>query len=94
MTIIEGYSLGKPVIGSNIGGIPEIIEEGKTGFTFEMGNPHKLSRVIELAGKINQMDYKIMSEYARLYSKKNFSPENHYKHLMTIYRKTINSYKK
>ena len=38
LTILEAYSQGKPVIGSAIGGIPEIIDEGKTGFLFEAGN--------------------------------------------------------
>lgn len=33
--IIEAYSYGIPVIGSNTGGIPELIENGKTGFIFD-----------------------------------------------------------
>ena len=33
--ILEAYSYGVPVIGSNTGGIPEIIENGKTGFIFD-----------------------------------------------------------
>ncbi|MHB1347692.1 MAG: glycosyltransferase, partial [Candidatus Humimicrobiaceae bacterium] len=33
--IIEAYSFGVPVIGSNRGGIPELIEDGKTGFIFD-----------------------------------------------------------
>ena len=27
-----------PIIGARIGGIPELVEEDKTGFTFESGN--------------------------------------------------------
>ena len=38
LTIVEAYSVGKPVIGSNIGGIPELIIEEKTGYLFSMGN--------------------------------------------------------
>ncbi|WP_341527222.1 glycosyltransferase family 4 protein [Nostoc sp. UHCC 0302] len=33
-TVLEAYAHGVPVIGSNKGGIPEIIEEGRTGFVF------------------------------------------------------------
>ncbi|HHD83003.1 MAG TPA: glycosyltransferase, partial [Bacteroidetes bacterium] len=33
-TIIESFALGKPVIGSRIGGIPELVKDGKTGYTF------------------------------------------------------------
>jgi len=32
MTIVEAYSVGTPVIGSNFGNIGNLIEEGKTGF--------------------------------------------------------------
>lgn len=34
MTIYESYAAGLPVIGSDIGGIPELIEEGETGSLF------------------------------------------------------------
>ena len=35
MTIIESYMIGTPVIGSDLGGIPELIIENKTGYTFK-----------------------------------------------------------
>lgn len=35
---LESLSARTPIIGANIGGIPELVEEGKTGFTFESGN--------------------------------------------------------
>jgi glycosyltransferase involved in cell wall biosynthesis len=94
MTIIEGYSFGKPVIGSNIGGIPEIIEEGKTGFTFEMQNAKKLTSLIQFAGKINSKEYSKMSINARFYAEKHFSPENHYQKLLAIYNEIIDQYEK
>lgn len=43
MVVLEAMAFGKPVIGSKIGGIPEQIEDGKTGFLFEMGNVTDLS---------------------------------------------------
>ncbi len=42
----EAHALGRPVIGSRIGGIPESIDEGITGLLFEPGN------ISELAEKI------------------------------------------
>ncbi|MFH1428812.1 MAG: glycosyltransferase family 4 protein [Candidatus Margulisiibacteriota bacterium] len=44
--VIEAMAAGKPVIGSTCGGIPEIIQNGKTGFLCEPGNSIDLSRVI------------------------------------------------
>lgn len=35
---LEAMSLGKPIIGTNSGGIPEQVVHGKTGFLFEKGD--------------------------------------------------------
>jgi glycosyltransferase involved in cell wall biosynthesis len=43
MSVMESYALGKPIIGANIGGIPELIKEGETGITFESANVESLS---------------------------------------------------
>ena len=44
MSILEGYGLGRPVIGARIGGIPELIRPGETGATFEAGDVDGLAR--------------------------------------------------
>lgn len=43
IVVIEAHAFGKPVIGSNIGGIPELIEEGKTGFLVPHGDSDALA---------------------------------------------------
>ena len=43
VSITEAMSSGIPVIASRIGGIPELVEDGKTGFLFETGNPADLA---------------------------------------------------
>jgi glycosyltransferase involved in cell wall biosynthesis len=45
-TVIEAMSFGKVVIGSNIGAIPELIDNGKNGFLFNPGNYIELSNCI------------------------------------------------
>ncbi|WP_226022959.1 glycosyltransferase family 4 protein [Halomicrobium salinisoli] len=47
MVIYESYARHTPVIGANIGGIPELIEKGETGFCFEPEQPDDLADVIE-----------------------------------------------
>ncbi len=37
-SIIESFLFSKPVVGSEIGGIPELVIDGKTGLLFEAGN--------------------------------------------------------
>lgn len=44
--IYESLSHGTPVIGSNIGGIPELIEPGKNGFLFNPGDIDELTKII------------------------------------------------
>lgn len=46
--IMEAYSYGVPVVASNKGGIPEIVEEGKTGFMFDPGDGVNLKERINL----------------------------------------------
>lgn len=48
MVVLESMALGKPVIGSRIGGVPEQIDHGKTGLLFEMGNQHELAEHMRL----------------------------------------------
>lgn len=43
----EAMILGKPVIGSNDGGIPEMIKDGKTGILFEPGDAAELAEAIK-----------------------------------------------
>lgn len=45
---IESLAVGTPVIGSNVGGIKEIIRDTKDGFLFEPGNPQALADKIKL----------------------------------------------
>ncbi len=42
LVVYESFSTGTPVIGSDIGGIPELIEEGYNGYLFESGNSDSL----------------------------------------------------
>lgn len=46
--IIEGMYLKKPIIGPQLGGVPEIITDTKTGLIFEPGNHVSLARSINL----------------------------------------------
>jgi glycosyltransferase involved in cell wall biosynthesis len=47
LTIIEAMASGLPVIGSNVGGIPEMVIDGETGYLFERGDGNDLASKIE-----------------------------------------------
>ncbi|MBI2625246.1 MAG: glycosyltransferase family 4 protein [Candidatus Nealsonbacteria bacterium] len=46
--ILEAMALGKPVVASRVGGIPEVIQDGKTGFLFEPGNQSDLTEKLRV----------------------------------------------
>lgn len=50
-SIMESQMYGTPVIGADIGGIPELIREGKNGELFEHGNEEALKEKIMLLWK-------------------------------------------
>jgi len=90
LTIVEAYSAGKPVIGSNIGGIPELIIEEKTGYLFSMGDSRELEAKINKAMQLTEGEYLEMSETAYRFACDRFSEKTHYRDLLNIYREVIN----
>lgn len=74
-TVMESQSLMTPVIGARIGGIPELIDEGRTGLLFESGNAEELTEKIEylyknkelcreMSGNCAALSYDTISEYS------------------------------
>lgn len=49
LNILEAMAQGKPVVATSVGGIPEVIEEGKNGFLVPVNSPDKLAdKIIKL----------------------------------------------
>lgn len=90
MTIIESYSLGVPVIGSNVGGIPEIVNEGKTGFLFEMKNSEQLIQVLEKADSLSEEEYLNMSRESSKVALDKFNEEKQINRMIDFYNEIIN----
>jgi glycosyltransferase involved in cell wall biosynthesis len=88
LVILEAYACGKPVIGSRIGGIPENIQDGETGYLFEPGNSDELCEKISYMTK-NHDKVQEMGEAAKKYINHKFNSEKHYSRLMDIYRKVL-----
>lgn len=59
---LESLAAQTPVIGANIGGIPELVMEGETGFRFESGNQVDLSRVLAIASQVDAARYVTMQQ--------------------------------
>lgn len=88
MSVIEAFALGKPVIGANIGGIPELVKDGETGLTFESGNVDDLVEKIQYAIS----DEKQLIQWGkagRAFVEKELNSDKHYKKLMSIYQEAL-----
>ncbi|MBU0481321.1 MAG: glycosyltransferase family 4 protein [Proteobacteria bacterium] len=84
MVVLEAMALGKPVIGCDIGGIPEQIDDGKTGLLFPMGNSRILARKMH-ALAIDKNLRISMGSNARKKLEASYSLAAHCNKLMDIY---------
>lgn len=81
LSVIEAQCLGTPVLGARIGGIPELIENGVTGMTFESRSVDDLTNKIEAMWQ-HTFDYKDIA----LTSQKRYNSESYYEKIMEVYK--------
>lgn len=79
-SVIESILYKTPVVGANMGGIPELIDTGKTGELFEAGNVDGLEQAISTI--LGNLDY--YTEQCELVEFEN--AETYYKKLIKLYR--------
>lgn len=89
MIIIEAMTYGLVVIGSDIGGIPELLNEGR-GFLFNPLIPNNLSHQIQISGSISISDYHEISDRANSFAR-TLSSENYYSELCGLVPELIKS---
>lgn len=72
VALLEAMAAGLPVVATDVGGVSEVVEEGKTGFIVEPGNKRKLISKIERLLKYPQLRKNFGGEgFKRI--KRNFS---------------------
>jgi len=89
MSILEAMAAGKPVIGANIGGIPEMICEEETGLLFEPGNIHDLAETLNRFLSFTDARVQLMGQNARHSIETNNSSQRHFELLTQIYNKVL-----
>ncbi|HEY9181912.1 MAG TPA: glycosyltransferase family 4 protein, partial [Gammaproteobacteria bacterium] len=87
ISILESFALGKPVIGARIGGIPELIDERATGWTFESRAIDELAAVLGDVDALPERTLAGMGRSAREIVERRFSEQAYLQRLSEIYRR-------
>ena len=85
--ILEAYSFKKPVIASQVGGIPELVRDGETGILFAPGDPEQLQDALyyildnqKAAVSMGRQGYEML---------KQFLPSKIIPRLLELYKKIL-----
>lgn len=88
MSILEAMAHGKPVLASNIGGIPELVEDGQTGLLFPPGDRRMLrAQLLKLSNAPALR--RSFGRNARARAEQHFSLERHNASLLRSYHAAI-----
>ena len=90
-SIVEAFAAGTPVIGTNIGGIPELVDEGKTGFICEPGDVPSMADAISrgTSASLDRSAYSMLQRNCRSYVMENCSREKFMSDLVNLYKESI-----
>lgn len=86
--VIESFAMGTPVIASNLGALPELVDHGRTGLLFRPGDPDDLADKIEWMLS-HPAETARMRREARAEFLAKYTPEQNYRSLMEIYQKVL-----
>jgi glycosyltransferase involved in cell wall biosynthesis len=88
MSVLESLAAGIPVIASRIGGIPELVEDGREGLLVPAGDVDALALALgrldadaDLAGRLGAA--------GRERAVREFSPERHLRGLLRVYEEVV-----
>jgi len=74
--LMEAMALGKPVVASNVGGIPDLIQDSQNGFLFEVANSNELAEKLRIL--LNNRNLAIeMGKAGREFVQSKFSNEKY-----------------
>lgn len=88
-SVMETLAIGKPVIGADIGGIPELVKNNENGYTYKYDDidelAEKMKKLFENKELAEQMGKKAKKIAQKLYSK-----ETYYDKIIKIYEELTN----
>jgi len=88
LVIVEAMVKGRPVVCSRIGGLPEIVEDGGTGFCCAPGKVGELASTIRRLWQDASLCRRL-GEAGRAKALREYAPERYFESLIEIYREAI-----
>jgi glycosyltransferase involved in cell wall biosynthesis len=85
MSVLESFALGTPVIGARIGGIPEMVLDDETGWTFESRNVEDLSALLSRVKAMPTEQIAQVGRSARNHVVNNFNRAGYLQATMALY---------
>lgn len=86
ISVLEAYALQRPVIGSNIGGIPELIRDGETGAIFPSSDVAELTLKLQQFSQFTNDRILEMGEAGRQWVAGTFTRQQYRENLLQLYR--------
>ncbi len=83
--LLESMSMGVPVVSTNLGGVPEIVVNGKTGYMVEPGNSEQLANAIYKVWA-DQVEYERMGESAQKLMTEQFDKEQQFDRFLNFFK--------
>lgn len=88
LSLLESLAMGKPVVVSNIGGMPEMIVDGVDGLICKPGDPEDIAEKIDHLFA-NRHRLPEMGRAAREKMEREYTPERYYGRVMKLYRSLL-----
>ncbi len=89
ISLLEAYAFGTPVIGADIGGIPEMINTGETGWLFESGSIESLSEALDTVNRMSAADLEDAGRAARQHVEQHYNPAVYRESMQQLYSELL-----
>ena len=88
MVVLEAWARGIAVVTTPVGGLPDVIEEGRNCLTFPFGDADALEKQLRRLMESPKLR-KEMAEYSKEFGEKTFSPEKVNESIERLYNQIL-----
>ena len=87
-SVLETLAIGKPIIGSNLGGIPELVKNNESGLIYTYNKPKELQEKMRVLFENKELADEL-GKNAKQIAKEEYSKESYYNKIINIYEGAV-----